>query len=229
MFFVVFMLFGAFDVVIRRPCRPGDHIDRITSCSPLIHGTWHIRSAASSGTAAAIATAADSLSFDPSSMTMKPIWFNHCCACRDVFVVLFVVNDEYNTNSFNLHLRPRICRSLRFWWWRQYEFIQFCACSGVFVVCSFVDDDESDMIQPCCAFRGVFVVCSVINDNEADRFQSCWKPTWSFFHRISAVGRSNPITIYSLTLIVVGSALVIHRSFALILSYAYPYASLWVW
>ena len=35
-------------------------------------------------------------------------------------------------------------------------------------------------------------------------------------HRIAAVGRSTPIAINSLTLIVIGSALVIHRVFALL-------------
>ena len=51
--------------------------------------------------AAAIAPAVASLSFAPLSMTTKPIRFNHCCARGGVFVVLFVVNDEDNTNSFN--------------------------------------------------------------------------------------------------------------------------------
>ena len=103
-----------------------------------------------------------------------------------------------------------------------------CACSGVFVVCFVVDDDAADTIQPCCAFSGVFVVRSVVNDNEANMIQSCWQPTWSSFHRIDAVGQSTPIAIDSLTLIVVDSALVTHRAFALIISDVPPYASLWV-
>ena len=81
MIFMIFMLFGAFDVVVQRPCRPGSLIDRIISRRPLIHGTWHIRLEALSSAAA-----------DASG--------RHC-ACGGVFVVLFVVDDEDNTNSFN--------------------------------------------------------------------------------------------------------------------------------
>ena len=47
------MIFGAFDVVVQRPHRPGDHIDRNISRRPPIHDTLHIRSAASSCTEAA--------------------------------------------------------------------------------------------------------------------------------------------------------------------------------
>ena len=209
MVFMVFMLFGAFDVVVQRPRRPDDHIDCIISSCPPINGTWHIRSAASSGTAARhrqpplrlrrrlsrslcrrwrrsrynsiiVAPAAASLSFSSLSMT-KMIRIHSICACSSVFVVLFIV------------------------------------------------DDEDDTIQPCCAFSSVFVVRSVVDDDEADTIQSCWQPTWSSFHRIAAVGRSTPIAIYILTLIVIGSALVIHRAFTLILSDVPPYAFLWVW
>ena len=123
MLFMLFMLFGAFNVVVQRPHHPGDHIDCIISRRPPIHGTWHIRSAASSGTAA-IAPASASLSFAPSSMTTKPIQFNHCCACSGVFAVLFVVDDnEADTNSFMLRLRRRLCPSFLRWWKRRYEFI----------------------------------------------------------------------------------------------------------
>ena len=152
------------------------------------------------------------------------------CACSGVFVICSVVDDdEANTIQSLLCPRRRLCRSLRRQWRRQYEFIQFCACGSVFVVCSVVDDNEADTIQQCCAFSSVFFVQSVIDDDDADTIQSCWKPTWSSFHRIAAVGQSTPIAIYSLTLIVLGSTLVIHRAFALILYDVSPYASLWVW
>ena len=117
MLFMLFMLFGAFDVVVRRPRRPGDHIDLIISRCPPIHGAWHIWSAASSGTAAATGgrhcACGGVFLFAPSAMTRKPIRFNRCCACGGVFVVLFVVDDEDDTNSFILCLRRHLCRSIR--------------------------------------------------------------------------------------------------------------------
>ena len=97
------MIFGAFDVVVRRPCHPGNHKDRMINNRPPIHGTWHIRPAASSGTAAVTTPAAAYFSFAPSSMTTKPILFNHCCARGGVFIVRFVVNYEKgDTNSIML-------------------------------------------------------------------------------------------------------------------------------
>ena len=50
---MLFMLFGAFDVVVRRPRRPSDHVGRIISRRPLINGTWNIQSEASPGMASA--------------------------------------------------------------------------------------------------------------------------------------------------------------------------------
>ena len=276
MLFMLFILFSAFDVVVQRTRRPGNHIDRITSRRPLIHGTWHIRLTASFSTAAGIAPAAASSLFAPSSMTTKPIRFNHCCAHGGVFVVLFVVDDEDDTNSFNF---SPAAASLSFSLLSMTKTIRIhscCTSSGVFVVCSVVNDDEVDTIQPCCAFSGVFVIRSVVDDDEADMIQSCcafsgvfvvrsvvdddeadtiqpycafsgifvvrsivddyeadtiqscWQPTWSYFHSIAAVRRSNPIDIDSLTLIVVCSALGIHRALALIISNVPPYALLWV-
>ena len=186
---MLFMLFGAFVVVVWRPCCPGDHIDCIIILRPPIHGTLHIILAASSGTAAAIA----------------PTSVNHCCDRGGVFVIFFVVDDEdytdsiivapsgaslsfalssmttNNMNSFNLHLQRRLFRSLCRWWRRTIH------------------------------------------------IHSCWQPAWSSFCRIAAVRQSTPIAIDSLTLIVAGSALVIHREFALFLSDVPTYALLWVW
>ena len=107
------------------------------------------------------------------------------------------------------------------------RFNHCCARGGFFVVL-FVFKKKMIQIHPCCAFGGVFVVHSVVDDDKSDTIQSCWQPTWSSFHRIAAVGRSTPITIDSLTLIVVGSAIAIHRAFALFISDVPPYASLWV-
>ena len=112
MIFMLFMLFGAFVVVVWRPCCPGNHIDCIIILRPPIHGTLHIILAASSGMAAATTPAAASLSIALLSMTTKPIRFNHCCARGGVFVFLFVVNDGYSKNSFMLRLRRRLWRSL---------------------------------------------------------------------------------------------------------------------
>ena len=139
--FIIFILVGAFDVVVRRPRHPGNHIDRIISCCTPIHGTLHIRLASLSCTAAAVAPEAASSSFSPSLMTTQPIRFNHCCACGGVFVVLFVVYDKDDTNSFILRLR-RLCRSLRRRWRRTIRIHYICAFSGVFVVRSVVDDDK---------------------------------------------------------------------------------------
>ena len=136
------MLFGAFDVVIRRPRCPSDHIDHIISHCPPIHGTWHIPSAASSGTAAAIAPAAASFSFALSSMTTKTIRLNHCCACGGVFVVLFVVNEK----TIRIH--------------------SFCACGGVFVVRSVVDENERYGFIHFGACGFFFAVSSVVVDNK---------------------------------------------------------------
>ena len=104
-----------------------------------------------------------------------------------------------------------------------------CACGGVFVVRSAIDADETNTIQPWCAFSVVFFVRSVVDDDEAATIQLCWQPTWYSFHRIAAVGRSTPIAIDILTLIVVGSALFMDRALDLFLSDVPPYASLWVW
>ena len=88
------MLFGAFDVVVQCPHRPGDHIDRIISRFAPIHVTWHIRLVALSGTAAAIG--------------------DRHCARGGVFVVCSIVDDD-ETNTIQSLLRPRrrLCRSLR--------------------------------------------------------------------------------------------------------------------
>ena len=91
---MLFMLFGAFNVVVRRPRRPGDHIDRIISRRPPINDTWHIRSAASSGTAAATG--------------------GRHCSHGGVFVVCSAVDDDKaDTIQSLLRLRRRIYRSLR--------------------------------------------------------------------------------------------------------------------
>ena len=124
---MLFMIFGAFYVVVRRPCCPGDHIDPIISIFSqyMAHGTFdrQRRPVRRPPPAAATAPAAASLSFAPSSMTTKPIQFNHCCARGGIFVVLFVVDDEDDTNSFMLRLRRRLCRSLcRRCWRRRYKF-----------------------------------------------------------------------------------------------------------
>ena len=94
MIFMLFMIFGAFNVVVQRPRRPGDHINRIISRRPLIHGTWHIQSAASSGTAAATG--------------------GRHYARGGVFGVRFVVDDD-EANRIQSLLRPwrRLCRSVR--------------------------------------------------------------------------------------------------------------------
>ena len=161
-------------------------------------------------------------------MTTQPTRFNHCCARSGVFVVLFVVDDEDYTNSFILRLQRRLCRSLRHQWQRTIRINSICAFSGVFVVCSVVDDDERyEFIQFAPSAASLLFAPSSMTTN--DTIQSCWKPIGSSFCRIAAVGRSTPITINSLTLIVVGSTLVIHRAFALFLSDVLPYASLWVW
>ena len=89
---MLFMIFGAFNVAVQRPRRPSDHIDRIIRRRPPIHGTWHIRLAALSDTAAATR--------------------GRHCAHGGVFVVLFVVNEKEDTHSFNLRLRWRIFRLL---------------------------------------------------------------------------------------------------------------------
>ena len=103
---MLFMLFGAFDVVVPHPHHPGYHIGRIISRHPPTHGTLHIRLAASSCTAAATGV-------------------RHC-ACGSVFVVRSVV--DYNaadTIQSLLRLRRRLCRPLRRRWQRWYEFIHF--------------------------------------------------------------------------------------------------------
>ena len=94
MLFMLFMLFGAFDVAVRHPCRPGNYIGRIISRRPPIHGTFHIRSAASSCMAAAGG--------------------GRHCACVGVSVVRSVVNDDAADTIQSL-LRPqrRLCRTLR--------------------------------------------------------------------------------------------------------------------
>ena len=202
---MIFMLLCAFDVVVRCPCHPGDYIDCIISRLPLIHGIKHIWSAASSSMAASTTPAAASLSFAPSSMTTKPIWLNHCCACGGVFVVLFVIDDKDDMNSFMLRLQRRLCYSFRHRWQRGYEFIHVvpAAVSLLFT--------------------------SSLMTTKTIRIQSCWQPTYSSFHRIVAVERSTLIVIDSLTIIVVSSALVIQRTFAFFCSDVPPYASLWVW
>ena len=94
MLFVLFMLFSAFDIVVQRPRRPGNHIDHIISFRFLIHGTWHIRLAALSGTAAATG--------------------GRHCDRGGVFVVCSAVDDE-EADTIQSLLRPRrrLCRSLR--------------------------------------------------------------------------------------------------------------------
>ena len=127
----------------------------------------------------------------------------------------------------------------------------FCACGGVFVVRSVVDDNKRyESIQFAPSVPSFSFAPSSMTTNDTNSFNlrlqcrlccllrrrrqrtirihSCWQPTWSSFCRISAVGRSTPIVIDILTLTVVGSALVIHRAFALFLSNVPPYALLWV-
>ena len=100
------MLFGAFDIVVRRPCRPGDHIDCIISSRPLIHGTWHIQLAPSSDTAAATGCrhyarggvfVVHSVVDDDEVDTIQSLLHR-----GGVFVVCFVVDDEDNMNSILL-------------------------------------------------------------------------------------------------------------------------------
>ena len=94
MLFMLFMIFGAFDVIVRRPRRPGDQIDRIIRRHHLIHGTWHILSEASSGTAASTG--------------------GRHYARDGVFVVRSVLGDnEADKIQSVLRLRRRPCRSLR--------------------------------------------------------------------------------------------------------------------
>ena len=158
------------------------------------------------------------------------VWYGgRHCAHGGVFVICSVADDdEADTIQPLLRPRRRLCRSLRRRWRGRYEFIQFApaAASWSFSMSSMTNTIR---IQPCCALSGVFFVCSVVDGNEANTIQSCWQPTWSYFHRIAAVRQSTPINIYSLTLIVIGSALVIHRAFTLIISDVPPYASLWFW
>ena len=118
MLFMLFMIFGAFDVVVQHPCRLEDHIGRIISFRPPILGTLHIRSAASSCTVAAIAPAAASLSFSLSSIAMHPIRLNNFCAAAA------------SLSSSSLLMTKRI------------QIHSIFAFSGIFVICSVVDDDE---------------------------------------------------------------------------------------
>ena len=184
---MLFMLFGAFDILVQRPRCPGNHIDCIISRRPPIHGTWHIRLAASSATAAATG--------------------DRHYVCGGVFASHSVVNDdEANTIQSLLRSRRCFCRSLRPQWWkRRYNFNHVAPAA---VSLSFASSSMT---------------------TKTIQIQSYWQPAWSSFHRIDAVRRSTPIAIDILTLIVIGSALVIQRTFALFCSDVPPFALLWLW
>ena len=203
------MLFGAFNVIVWRPCHPGDHIDCIISRCPSIHGTLHIWSEALSCTAASTVGC-------------------HC-ACGGVFVVRSVVDDDTaDTIQSLFRLRRRLCHPLRRRWRRRYEFIHFApAAASLSFAPSLMMTNDTNSFN----LRLQMRLCRSLRRQwrRTMRIHSCWKPTWSSFRRIAAVGRSTPIAIDSLTLIVLCSSLVIHRAFTIFLSDVPPYASLWVW
>ena len=94
MLFMLFVLLDAFNIDVRRPRRPGDHIYCIISHHPPIHGTLHILSTASSCTAAATG--------------------GRHCARGGVFIVRSVVDDDADdTIQPLLRLRRRLCCPLR--------------------------------------------------------------------------------------------------------------------
>ena len=114
MILMIFMLFVAFDVVVQRPRCPRDHIDHITSHHPTIHYTWHLRSVASTDTAATTG--------------------GRHFACGGIFVVCSTVDDDKSdTNQSCLCPRRRLCRSLCRQRRRRYEFIQFAPAAVSFL------------------------------------------------------------------------------------------------